>query len=128
MPKSPNHGIAIRRPPTVLFWMLPGACSLACFASRGLRLTRYGAKAPGQMASSIITSIDEDLDEKFRASWAYEASEAAGCGMSLTLIPVSLVNRATSCRSRLWLGPTPASPTKANDFSPYFSLFSPAVG
>ena len=47
----------------VLLAMMPWACSLASLASRGFRLTRYCAKAPGQTTSSMTTSKADDLEE-----------------------------------------------------------------
>ena len=82
------------------FWTIPCACSLACLPSFGFRSTRYGAKAPGQTTSIIATSIDDDFDENARTSCEYDASDAAGCGTTFTLMPVSLVNRFASARSR----------------------------
>ena len=58
--------------------MIPWECSFASFESAGLRFTRNGANAPGHTTSSIITSTDDDFDEKSRASCAYESVEAAG--------------------------------------------------
>ena len=52
----------------VSFWMIPCACSLACLPSFGFRLTRYGAKAPGQTTSIIATSIEDDFCENARTS------------------------------------------------------------
>src|SRR5207237_4995673 len=66
------------------------------------------------------TSIDDECDEKFRASCEYAASDAAGCGTSFTLMPVSLWNRATSSRSRLWLEPTALSPMNVICWPLYF--------
>ena len=128
MPKSPNHGIATSLPLTVLFAMMPCAWSLACLASAGFRLTRYGANAPGQTTSSIITSKAEDFDEKVRASCAYAALESTGCGTSLTLMPVFLENWATSNWSRVWLLPTGPSPRNVIDCPPYFALMALAFG
>jgi len=51
------------------------------------------------------------LDEKFRASCAKDASDAVGCGTTLTVMPVSFLNRDASARSRAWRPPT-ESPTK----------------
>src|SRR4051812_20143121 len=108
--------------------MIPCACCFAALPSAGFRLTRYGANAPGQTTSSIITSIAEDFDEKFRANCEYEASEADGCGTSLTLMPVSCWNLATSFRSRLWLEPTAASPTNSIFWPLYLALIAAAFG
>ena len=47
-------------------------CSFDCLPSFGFRLTRYGAKAPGQTTSIIATSIEDDFDENARASCAYD--------------------------------------------------------
>jgi|SRR5437763_2952387 len=85
-------------------------CSFDCLPSFGFRFNRYGANAPGQLTSSIATSIDDDFDENARASCAYDASLAAGCGTTLILIPVSFVNRLASATSRTWPFPT-ESPT-----------------
>ena len=74
--------------------------SFDCLPSFGFRLTRYGAKAPGQTTSIIATSIDDDFDENARASCEYAWSDAAGCGSTVTLIPVSCVNRLASLVSR----------------------------
>ena len=90
---------------------MPAAWSFACWPSFGPRSTRYGAKAPGHTTSSIATSIDDDLDENARTSCEYDASDAAGCGTTFTLMPVSFVNRCASIRSRLCELPT-ESPTK----------------
>ena len=48
-------------------------CCLASFARTRFRLYRYGAKAPVQTTSSIITSKAEEFAENVRASWEYEA-------------------------------------------------------
>ena len=96
MPKSPNHGMATSFPLIVLFLMMPAECARASRARTDLRSTRYCANAPGQVTSSIITSKADDLAENVRASCEYDADESAGCGTSLTLMPVSLENLATS--------------------------------
>ena len=44
--------------------------SFACLPSFGFRLTRYGAKAPGQTTSIIATSIEDDFDENARTRCA----------------------------------------------------------
>src|SRR5919201_2964122 len=118
--------MAISFPFTVSFWTIPAACFFACLPSAGFRFTRYGANAPGHTTSSIITSIDDECDEKFRASCEYAASDADGCGTSLTLMPVSLWNRATSSRSRLWLDPTALSPMNVICWPLYFFLSAAA--
>src|SRR5262245_11455956 len=102
-------------------------CSLDCFPSFGFKLTRYGANAPGQTTSIIATSIDDDFDENARASCAYDWSDAAGCGTTVTLIPVSFVNRLASVVSRTWLSPT-ESPTNVIFWPPYFCLIAAAFG
>src|SRR5919201_5703001 len=118
--------MAISFPFTVSFWTIPAACFFACLPSAGFRFTRYGANAPGQTTSSIITSIDDECDEKFRASCEYAASDADGCGTSFTLMPVSFENRETSNRSRLWLDPTALSPMNVI-FWPLYFFFSAAA-
>ena len=45
-----------------------------------------------------------------RASCEYDASDAVGWGTTLTLMPVSFVNRVASAMSRVWPLPT-ESPT-----------------
>src|SRR5262245_2185894 len=102
-------------------------CSFDCFPSFGFRLTRYGANAPGQTTSIIATSIEDDFDENARASCAYDWSDAAGCGTTFTLIPVSFVNRLASATSRRWLSPT-ESPTNVIFWPPYFLLIAAAFG
>src|SRR5438876_12382660 len=98
--------MATSLPSTVSFWMIPRAWSFACAPSFAFRSTRYGAKAPGQTTSIIATSIDDDFDENARTSCEYDASEAAGCGTTFTLMPVSFENRSEErrvgkeCRSR----------------------------
>src|SRR5262245_65675912 len=101
-------------------------CSFDCFPSFGFRLTRYGANAPGQTTSIIATSIEEDFDENARASCAYDWSEADGCGTTLTLMPVSFVNRLASAVSRTWPFPT-ESPTNVIVCPPYFLLIAAAL-
>ena len=81
--------------------MIPCACCFASLPSFGFRSTRYGAKAPGHTTSIIATSNDDDFDEKTRASCEYDASDAAGCGTTFTLIPVSFVNCFASATSRV---------------------------
>ena len=93
-------------PSTVSLATIPAACSLACLPSFGFRSTRYGANAPGQTTSIIATSNEDDFDENARASCEYDASDAAGCGTTLTLMPVSFENRFASARSRTWPPPT----------------------
>src|SRR5712691_7863681 len=95
----------------VSFGTLLERWSFDCLASFGFRLTRYGANAPGHTTSIIATSIDDDFDENARASCAYDWSEAAGCGTTLTLMPVSWVNRLARLVSRTCPFPT-ESPTK----------------
>ena len=90
---------------------MPAACSFACLPSFGFRLTRYGANAPGHTTSIMATSIEDDFDENARASCEYDWSDAAGCGTTLTLMPVSCVKRLASLASRTWPLPT-ESPTK----------------
>src|SRR5215831_7632751 len=102
-------------------------CNFACFPSFGFRLTRYGANAPGQTTSIIATSIDDDFDENARASCAYDWSDADGCGTTLTLIPVFLVNCLASAMSRTWPFPT-ESPTNVIFCPPYFLLIAAALG
>src|SRR5581483_1008525 len=75
----------------------------------------------------MATSIEDDFDEKARASCEYEASEAAGWGTTFTLMPVSRVKRAASMRSRLCELPT-ESPTKVIVWPPYFALIAAAFG
>src|SRR6266516_4001298 len=114
-------------PPTVSFWMIPFEWIFACAPSFGFRLTRYGANAPGQTASIIATSIDDDFAENALTSWEYDASEAAGCGVTFTVIPVSLVNLVASSRSRVCPPPT-ESPTNVIVCPPYFALIAFALG
>ena len=78
--------------------------------SFGFRSTRYGAKAPGHTTSIIATSIESDLDEKALASCEYDASDAVGCGVTFTLMPVLAENFCASARSRVCPPPT-ESPT-----------------
>src|SRR5919201_1807554 len=118
--------MAISFPFTVSFWTIPAACFFARPPRYGFRLTRYGANAPGHTTSSIATSIDDECDEKFLASCEYAASDADGCGTSFTLMPVSLWNRATSSRSRLWLDPTAFSPMNVIFWPLYFLLSAAA--
>ena len=92
-----------------------------------MRLTRYGANAPGQTTSIIATSIEDDFDENARASCAYDWSDAAGCGTTLTLIPVFFVNCLASAVSRTWPFPT-ESPTNVIVCPPYFFLIAAALG
>ena len=106
-----------------MLWMW----SLDCLPSFGLRLTRYGAKAPGQTTSIIATSIEDDFCEKALTSCEYDWSEAAGCGTTFTLMPVSFVKRFASARSRLWPSPT-ESPTNVIFCPPYFFLIAFAFG
>src|SRR4026209_406068 len=106
---------------------MPAACSFDCLPSFGFRSTRYGANAPGQTTSIIATSIDDDFDENARASCEYDASEAAECGTTLTLIPVSFVKRFASAMSRTWPLPT-GSPTRVLFCPPYFFLSAAALG
>ena len=111
----------------VSFWTIPAACSFDCLPSFGFRLTRYGANAPGQTTSIIATSIEDDFDENARASCEYDWSEAAGCGFTVTLIPVSFVNRFASATSRTCPLPT-ESPTNVIFCPPYFFLIAAAFG
>src|SRR6476661_7047650 len=111
----------------VSFATMPAACSFDCLPSFGFRSTRYGAKAPGQTTSIIATSIEDDFDENARASCAYDWSDAAGCGTTLTLIPVFFVNCLASAVSRTWPFPT-ESPTKVIVCPPYFFLIAAALG
>ena len=111
----------------VSFATMPAACSFDCLPSFGFRSTRYGAKAPGQTTSIIATSIEDDFDENARASCEYAASDAAGCGVTLTLIPVSFVKRFASARSRTWPLPT-ESPTNVIFWPPYFFRIAAAFG
>src|SRR5436190_2138959 len=85
--------LIVTLPSTVSFLMIPCACCFACAPSFGFRSTRYGAKAPGQTTSIIATSNDEPFDANVLASCEYDASDADGCGMTFTLMPVSFVNR-----------------------------------
>src|SRR2546423_7950551 len=105
--------------------MIPFEWSFACLPSFGFRSTRYGANAPGQPASIIATSMDDDFCENARTSCEYDASEAAGCGTTFTLIPVSFVKRVASSRSRLCELPT-ESPTNVI-FWPLYFFFSAAA-
>src|SRR3954447_16634453 len=102
-------------------------CCFECLPSFGLRLTRYGAKAPGHTTSIIATSIEDDFCENALTSCAYDWSQAARCGTTLTLMPVSLENRLASARSGLWPSP-PESPTKVIFWAPYFFLIAAAFG
>src|SRR6266516_1425925 len=74
----------------------------------------------------MTTSKEEECDEKFLASCWYEASESFGCGITVTVIPVSVWNRFASARSRLWLRPMSASPTKVIFWALYFARILPA--
>ena len=89
---------------------------------------KYGANAPGQMASIITTSKAEEFAENVRASCEYAASEATGWGTSLTLMPVSLENFATSSWSRVCDLPTGPSPRNVMLRPPYFALIAFAFG
>ena len=60
-------------------------------------------------------------------SCEYDWSEAAGCGTTLTLIPVSFENRFASAVSRLLPSPT-ESPTNVIFWPPYFFLIAAAFG
>src|SRR5438874_13563495 len=102
-------------------------CSFDCLPSGFFRFTRYGANAPGQTTSIIATSIEDDFDENARASCAYDWSEAAGCGTTLTLMPVSFENRLASFVSRTCPFPT-ESPTNVIFWPPYFFLIAAAFG
>ena len=79
------------------------------------------------MASIIATSIDDDLDANALASCEYDASDAAGCGTTFTLMPVCWVNFFASARSRWWLPPT-ESPMNVIDCPPYLALIAAAFG
>src|SRR5947207_1211246 len=107
--------------------MIPAAWSFACAPSFDFRSTRNGANAPGHTTSIIATSIDDECVENARTSCEYDASDAAGCGTTLTLIPVSFENRDASARSRVCPPPT-ESPTKVIDWPPYFALIAAAFG
>src|SRR2546423_4838394 len=98
-------------------------CSFDCLPSFGFRSTRYGANAAGQTTSIIATSIEDECVENALASCAYDWSDAAGCGSTVTLIPVSLLNRVASAVSRLFPSPT-ESPTKVMLWPPYFALIA----
>src|SRR5438093_8161668 len=100
-------------------------CSFDCLPSFGFRSTRYGANAAGQTTSIIATSIEDECAENARASCEYDWSEAAGCGVTFTLMPVSLVNRLASAVSRLFPSPT-ESPTNVMLWPPYFFLIAAA--
>ena len=82
---------------------------------------------PGQTTSIIATSIEDDFDENARASCAYDWSDAAGCGTTLTLIPVFFVNCLASAVSRTLPFPT-ESPTNVIVCPPYFFLIAAALG
>src|SRR5438128_2010725 len=107
--------------------MIPFAWSFACLPSFGFRSTRYGANAPGQTTSIIATSTDDDFCENALTSCEYDASEAAGCGTTFTLMPVSFVNRVASKRSRLCELPT-ESPMNVIFWPPYFAFNDLAFG
>src|ERR1043166_7357669 len=102
-------------------------CCFDCLPSFGFRLTRYGANARGQLTSSIATSIEDDFDENARASCEYDWSDAAGCGTTLTLMPVSFENRLASAVSRTLPAPT-ESPTNVIFCPWYFLLIAAAFG
>src|SRR5262249_53597255 len=119
--------MATSLPATVSFWTIPAACCFACWPSFGFRSSRNGANAPGHTTSTIATSIDDECVENALASCEYDASEAAGCGTTLTLMPVSFVNRPARAKSRWWPPPT-ESPTKVIDWPPYFALIAAAFG
>ena len=48
----------------------------------------------------MATSIADECDENILTSCEYDASEAVGCGTTLTLMPVSFEKRLASARSR----------------------------
>src|SRR5688572_6022132 len=108
--------------------MIPAECFLASFLRIVFRLYRYGANAPVQTTSTITTSKAEEFDEKVLASWEYAALPSAGCGTSLTLIPVSLVNFFTRFTSRVCDLPTGPSPRNVMLRPPYFFLIAFAFG
>ena len=85
---------------TVSFWMIPCEWIFACWPSFAFRSTRNDANAPGQTASIIATSIDDECVENALASCEYDASEAAGCGVTFTLMPVCCENFFASAVSR----------------------------
>src|SRR5205085_5854993 len=60
-------------------------------------------------------------------SCEYDASDAAGCGTTFTLIPVSFVKRVASASSRLCELPT-ESPMNLIFWPPYFALSALAFG
>src|ERR1043166_5121385 len=107
--------------------MIPVECCFACWPSFGFRSTRKGAKAPGHTTSIIATSIESECVEKALASWEYDASDAAGCGTTFTLMPVCAENFFASARSR-WGPPPTESPTNVIVGPPYFDLIDAAFG
>src|SRR6185295_20392722 len=106
---------------------MPAAWIFDCAPSFGFRSTRNGANAPGHTTSIIATSIDEECVENVLASCEYDASDAAGCGTTFTLIPVCCENFFASARSRTWPPPT-ESPTNVIVCPPYFDLIDEAFG
>src|SRR2546430_985527 len=98
-------------------------CSLDCLPSFGFRSTRYGANAAGHTSSIIATSIEDECVENALASCEYDWSDAAGCGVTFTLMPVSLLNRLASAVSRLFPSPT-ESPMKGMLWPLYFALIA----
>src|SRR3954467_730262 len=119
--------MATSLPATVSFWTIPSACCFACPPSFGFRSTRNGANAPGQTTSIIATSIEDECVENALASCEYEASEAAGCGTTFTLIPVCCENFFASATSRACPPPT-ESPTNVIVCPPYLDLILDALG
>ena len=109
------------------FWTIPCEWSFACWPSFGFRSTRNGANAPGQTTSIIATSIDDEFVENALASCEYDASDAAGCGTTFTLMPVCFENFFASARSRACPPPT-ESPTNVIVCPPYFDLIDAAFG
>src|SRR5436189_3732066 len=119
--------MATRWPLIVSFETIALIWSFDCLPSFGFRSTRYGANAAGQVTSIIATSIEDECVENALASCEYDWSDAAGCGVTLTLIPVSLLNRLASAVSRLFPSPT-ESPMKVMLCPPYFALIAFAFG
>src|SRR5262245_43542914 len=76
----------------------------------------------------MTTSKADEFDENVRASWEYEALESAGCGTSLTLMPVSFENFATRFTSRVCDLPTGPSPRNVMLRPPNFFLIAAAFG
>src|SRR5262245_6738904 len=111
----------------VSFWTMLWMWTLDCLPSFGLRLTGYRAQAPGETTSIMATSSEDDSCEKALTSCEYDWSEAAGCGTTFTLMPVSLVKRLASFESRMWPSPT-ESPTNVICWPPYFLRIAFAFG